>query len=568
MSVSEPGKIITPWAESGLKNAIPAAANPATGRAGFDQGFSAINMTAKEAGGIPPFGQDFNGIFYEVTNILRYMQAGGQPTFSATLASGIGGYPVGAMILGDDGVAIYTNRVDGNSSNPNSGGSGWAREDLMLREALRRSYAEAGLNLVEGSFELGGVLSGPNDVLLYEKDCSAWAWVGAYPHNVPEGTIPVIGSGYVPRTDVLLRDRLAGNWADDSGLSINITDTPLLPSSADNRIKWERSRASLRAGVRDTVPLDDPLSHFRGLIDKNTWDDPAYHGVGSLSFGRNGAAYAYLSATLGHDCVSYGVAALSGGAGSCTGNPDIPGDGANYGYCSIGWGKYSQALGRISYAFGEECISGSLNSVAMGWKSKTGPCVAGMPNPIGAGPVLSEGRAATALGHYVEAYGDGATAIGHNIKCYNGAMMFGYGINSGSPIVNAIPGAVGLAANSDVIGVQVTPAPGTNGGFSRIGLNTTFPNQRIEAVLKHTDTVAFRLNDGEESANLALQRTVDGVISDVVSIKFNSSGIGALLMNGEQVLGGRALAISDNQTLENKVQAILDTLRSHGLIAS
>ncbi|QDB73912.1 tail fiber protein [Aeromonas phage 2_D05] len=53
MSVTEPGKIITPWAQSGLKNPIPPAANPATGRAGFDQGFSAINMTAKEAGGIP-----------------------------------------------------------------------------------------------------------------------------------------------------------------------------------------------------------------------------------------------------------------------------------------------------------------------------------------------------------------------------------------------------------------------------------------------------------------------------------------------------------------------------------
>lgn len=139
MSVSEPGKIITPWAESGLKNPIPPTANPATGRAGFDQGFSAINMTAKEAGGIPPFGQDFNGIFYEVTNILRYMQAGGQPTFSSALATAIGGYPKGAMVLGDDGVSVYTNIVDGNSSNPNSGGSGWARGDLV---ALVNSVAE------------------------------------------------------------------------------------------------------------------------------------------------------------------------------------------------------------------------------------------------------------------------------------------------------------------------------------------------------------------------------------------------------------------------------------------
>ena len=193
MSVSEPGKIITPWAESGLKNTIPPAANPATGRAGFDQGFSAINMTAKEAGGIPPFGQDFNGIFYEVTNILRYMQAGGRPTFSAALAANIGGYPRGAIVLGDNGVAVYTNRLDGNASNPNSGGSGWAREDLILREALRRSYAEAGYNLVDGSFEAGGTLTSPSDVLLHEASGKAYSGAGPFPQAVTAGTDPVSG---------------------------------------------------------------------------------------------------------------------------------------------------------------------------------------------------------------------------------------------------------------------------------------------------------------------------------------------------------------------------------------
>lgn len=125
MSVSEPGKIITPWAESGLKNPIPPAANPATGLAGFDQGFSAINMTAKEAGGIPPFGQDFNGIFYEVTNILRYMQAGGQPTFDAALATAIGGYPKGAMVLGSDGLTLWQSQIDSNSDNPDTTPANW-----------------------------------------------------------------------------------------------------------------------------------------------------------------------------------------------------------------------------------------------------------------------------------------------------------------------------------------------------------------------------------------------------------------------------------------------------------
>lgn len=241
MSVSEPGKIITPWAESGLKNTIPPAANPATGRAGFDQGFSAINMTAKEAGGIPPFGQDFNGIFYEVTNILRYMQAGGQPTFDSALATAIGGYPKGAMVLGNDGTSVYKNIVDSNSSNPNSGGSGWAREDLMLREALRRSYAEAGYTLVSGSFEQGGTLTRSSDVLLFESDGKGYSWGGTLPKVVPQGSTPTtsggIGAGaWVDRTDQTLRQEITAfsgkltpspAWSDVPAHSDDDLGTPL-----------------------------------------------------------------------------------------------------------------------------------------------------------------------------------------------------------------------------------------------------------------------------------------------------------------------------------------------------
>lgn len=128
MSVSEPSKILTPWATSGLKNTIPPTADPVTGSAGYDQGFPAINMTAKEAGGIPPFGQDFNGILFSITEILRYMQAGGIPTFSSAMSSAIGGYGKGAVVLGADGVTVFQNTVDGNTSNPNSGGSGWVKD--------------------------------------------------------------------------------------------------------------------------------------------------------------------------------------------------------------------------------------------------------------------------------------------------------------------------------------------------------------------------------------------------------------------------------------------------------
>lgn len=61
---------------------------------------------------------------------------------------------------------------------------------IQVREALRRSYAEAGYNLVDGSFEAGGVLVNANDVLLHEA--SGRAFTGAA-GTVSAGTNPASG---------------------------------------------------------------------------------------------------------------------------------------------------------------------------------------------------------------------------------------------------------------------------------------------------------------------------------------------------------------------------------------
>ena len=135
MSISEPGKIITPWAESGLKNEIPPASNNTSGRAGFDQGFPPVTMTPPEVGGLPPQGQDFNGIFYQITEIIRYIQAGGQPFFSAALSSVIGGYPKGCVILGADAVTLWQNQVDSNTNDPNSTPTGWVKINGALMQS-------------------------------------------------------------------------------------------------------------------------------------------------------------------------------------------------------------------------------------------------------------------------------------------------------------------------------------------------------------------------------------------------------------------------------------------------
>lgn len=86
---------------------------------------------------------------------------------------------------------------------PKGGAAGFA--------ALRRTYADAGLLLVAGSFETGGTLSSATDVLLHNVAAQAYAWTGAFPHVVAPGTDPTAVTGYVPHTDIVLRNELAGS---------------------------------------------------------------------------------------------------------------------------------------------------------------------------------------------------------------------------------------------------------------------------------------------------------------------------------------------------------------------
>ena len=70
---------------------------------------------------------------------------------------------------------------------------GGARDQQLqqsINEALRRSYADAGYNLVDGSFEAGGTLVSANDVLLQERTGKAFSGPAG---TVSAGTDPTSG---------------------------------------------------------------------------------------------------------------------------------------------------------------------------------------------------------------------------------------------------------------------------------------------------------------------------------------------------------------------------------------
>ena len=126
--MTEPTKITVPWSRDGTKNAIPTTSliGINDGRASYADGFVPLNGTPKAAGGIPPFKADFNGVLYDITNDLKFLNSGGVFTYDTTYQTAIGGYPIGALIRRADLAGYWMSTTDNNVTNPNSGGAGWA----------------------------------------------------------------------------------------------------------------------------------------------------------------------------------------------------------------------------------------------------------------------------------------------------------------------------------------------------------------------------------------------------------------------------------------------------------
>lgn len=125
------------------------------------------------------------------------------------LEQGIPGAGVDTLeFVRDDGTYTYyrIKRTDGSYSDEFAVPSACSATKIFAREALRRSYAEAGYNLVDGSFEAGGTLVNANDVLLQERTGKVFSGPAGV---VAAGTNPASG-GFVAQNMASLRTDLNG----------------------------------------------------------------------------------------------------------------------------------------------------------------------------------------------------------------------------------------------------------------------------------------------------------------------------------------------------------------------
>lgn len=155
MSLTAPSNNAVAFATSGLKNIIPVSPLPG-GAASMTQGFPPVTMQPISAGGIPPSGQDVNGILHQLSSHQVYLNAGGMYKFNAAHATAIGGYGKGAVLQSDDELSAYISIISNNSNNPNTGGIGWKPYggQLMEDRIVSLQVQVAGL-----STTLGGVVN-------------------------------------------------------------------------------------------------------------------------------------------------------------------------------------------------------------------------------------------------------------------------------------------------------------------------------------------------------------------------------------------------------------------------
>jgi hypothetical protein len=128
---SPPPTFPLPWAASAsgsyVRNIpVPSQVGIQNGAASLTTGFPPLTFLPISAGGVPPYGQDMNGILKQITQWNQWQNAGGTVSYNGTFSSAAGGYPLNAILAAANSGNFWLNTTDANTSNPDASGAGWS----------------------------------------------------------------------------------------------------------------------------------------------------------------------------------------------------------------------------------------------------------------------------------------------------------------------------------------------------------------------------------------------------------------------------------------------------------
>lgn len=148
-----------PFGINGSRLDIDSTQVSGSNNASYPSGFPDITMLDESAGGVPPKGQNFNQILYELANGLRWNNAGRLYNYDASWSSSNSGYPKGALVLGSDNQTIYMSSVDDNTTDPNSSSSsGWINKSTQYLKSSDY-LSEFGQSITAGAGSNSGLTS-------------------------------------------------------------------------------------------------------------------------------------------------------------------------------------------------------------------------------------------------------------------------------------------------------------------------------------------------------------------------------------------------------------------------
>jgi hypothetical protein len=182
-----------------IQNPIPQT-TAVSGRASYDQGFPAITMQPVAAGGKPPFGQDFNGLFFALTSQQYFTQAGQLWPYNAAVAAAIGGYGVGAVLSSSDGITVWLNVANANMTDPDSNGNfGWV--SLFTYGYTTKTLTGGSYTMIPGEYRapviiINGALAG-NQTVIIPPQLREWLIVNNTSGGFTLTVRSTIGSGVI-----------------------------------------------------------------------------------------------------------------------------------------------------------------------------------------------------------------------------------------------------------------------------------------------------------------------------------------------------------------------------------
>lgn len=154
-------------------------------------------------------------------------------------------------------------------------------QDSQLLEALDKRYLE--IDYQAWTFADGGLLTDCSQAVKH-TDNKWYSWGGNFPHTVAPGADPTLtGSGYVPRTDVLLRSELLSSVLVNGTDGLSLLDMVSPRSEGADKTGANDSAAAFNTVIAPALTGQVNVAAVKGTYKLTTPAQLDYTGAGQLT---------------------------------------------------------------------------------------------------------------------------------------------------------------------------------------------------------------------------------------------------------------------------------------------